>query len=167
MKRHEKWNSFGKFWLWPPRLGQEDVLHGWPPPRPPPSIPVSWGQPGPTCHLALEAIKAMCFPHLIVQLVFRAFALSVFISCNIHHTGLFMGPLLGSYFSGLVNKTFDFAACQGDCGSSDVSLTNRLFFFPTTALLEKFICILLAFVVFFSFWLVDVGQSRSLSLSSD
>lgn len=34
----------------------------------------------------------------------------VFVVCNIHHTGLFMGPSLGSYFSGLVNKTLDFAS---------------------------------------------------------
>lgn len=50
------------------------------------------------------------FPNLIVQSVFRALALSVFILYNIHHTGLFMGPSSGRYFSGLVNKTLDFAS---------------------------------------------------------
>lgn len=60
-----------------------------------------------------------------------------------------MGPSLGSYFSGLVNKTLAFAACQGDGSSSDVNLTNGLFFLPATALLEKFICILLGVCCFF------------------
>ena len=106
-------------------------------------------------------------PNPVVRLVFRALALSVFISCNIHHTGLFMGPSLGSYFSGLVNKTLAFAACQGDCSSSDVKLTNCLFFFPTTALLEKFICILLGICCSFLFWLVDVGPSQVLFCSDE
>lgn len=106
-------------------------------------------------------------PNLVVWFVFRALALSVFISCNIHHTGLFMGPSLGSYFSGLVNKTLAFAARQGDCSSSDVKLTNCLFFFPTTALLKKFICILLGVCCSFLFWPVDVGLSRVLFCSDE
>lgn len=111
--------------------------------------------------------KNHTLPNPVVRLVFRALALSVFISCNIHHTGLFMGPSLGSYFSGLVNKTLAFAACQGDCSSSDVKLTNCLFFFPTTALLEKFICILLGICCSFLFWLVDVGPSQVLFCSDE
>lgn len=43
-------------------------------------------------------MKTMCFSNLIVHLVFRALALSVFIPCNIHHTGLFMDPLLRKVF---------------------------------------------------------------------
>lgn len=43
-------------------------------------------------------MKTMCFSNLIVHLMFRALALSVFIPCNIHHTGLFMGPLFGKVF---------------------------------------------------------------------
>lgn len=52
----------------------------------------------PAHHAGLEAMKTMCFPNLVVHLVFRALALSVFILCNIHHTGLFMGPLFGKVF---------------------------------------------------------------------
>lgn len=89
-------------------------------------------------------------PNPDVRLLFRAPALSVFISCNIHHTGLFMEPSLGSYFSGLVNKTLAFAACHGGWCPSDVNLKNCLFFFPTTALLQKFICILLGVCCSFS-----------------
>lgn len=51
-----------------------------------------------TRHAGADVMKTMCFSNLVVQLVFRALALSVFIRCNIHHTGLFMGPLFGKVF---------------------------------------------------------------------
>lgn len=51
-----------------------------------------------TRHAGSDVTKTMCFSNLVVQLVLRALALSVFIPCNIHHTGLFMGPLFGKVF---------------------------------------------------------------------
>lgn len=59
-------------------------------PLPPRCLPLP-----PAHHAGSEATTATCFPNLTVSGVL---ALSVFIPCNIHHAGLFMGPLFGKVF---------------------------------------------------------------------
>lgn len=143
-----------------PELGREGVLSGRP-------LPAARGAGAlPDLSAGIRGNENHGVPHPGVWLLFRAPALSVCISCNIHHTGLFMGPSLGSYFSGLVNKTLAFAACHGGCRPSDVSLKTAFSSSQRLHFTEIYLYFIGHLLFFFSPRLGDVGQSRVL-FSSD